>query len=576
MWRDAPAQLDTARDLLLARDALEGLALHLRGPNASAIGLAHGASWIDFITVVWGASGSVAILEAAVLGTWLLGALSIYGILGRLTPASEAVTAALLFLGAAPLLAEYPILWNPSATPLPVLMAWGAGIALYRHGSVRDAVLLGIWTALAADTHLACSLLFFLALPAVALYTRRRPVLGLLAYVGSVALTWVLFSPEALRTNLEILYGRALLWPLLGAGAALFLAGLVLRRRQPARPERSAAVWTVLALLLAAAVAAASSSSYFFAPRYLLSFLPPLVWAPIAAARAAARRLGRGWIVPATGLPLAALLLSIAAEGRAAGGILWTLRDAERMAQVFESRGDSYESLLLALEAPQQRLLIGTLAAFLPWDAALAPPPRETVLVLPVPEAFDSSGRPWPRVPLSRGGSALIVRHPGRVHRDPIWRCDAHGCQAATVRTRPFPDGRPAFLHRHPIVRPYRGLGFGPGDRFRLSIAAGPEQHLRVIDPPQLPCRWRIVGIEGVPYEGTLPARRVRLLDSRRSGTLDLAPEPSALCPAERALTFPPPILQWAEGDPVLGAAIAAAGTEVGASPEGGKATPKR
>src|SRR5271156_4451156 len=47
----APVHLDTARDLLLARDAAEGLARGLAGPPSSFAHLVQGAAWIHVLEV---------------------------------------------------------------------------------------------------------------------------------------------------------------------------------------------------------------------------------------------------------------------------------------------------------------------------------------------------------------------------------------------------------------------------------------------------------------------------------------------------------------------------------------------
>jgi hypothetical protein len=97
-------------------------------------------------------------------------------------------------------------------------------------------------------------------------------------------------------------------------------------------------------------------------------------------------------------------------------------------------------------------------------------------------------------------------------------------------------------------ARPYLATYESP-----LAPAAGSGE-LAVTDNHRSPCGWRIVRVEGVQVEGSLPARRVRLHATGSGAGLVVFEKPFGVpgCPLGDIDThYPPCVLETPPGDPL-------------------------
>lgn len=208
-----------------------------------------------------------------------------------------------------------------------------------------------------------------------------------------------------------------------------------------------------------------------------------------------------------------------------------TMRDAERLVPALYAAGFTYPELLASLQGPAADDLMALLterdpAAFSPSPRPLAAP-AGSLLVIKVPA--DAVGRTQgviAALPVDHGRSAIVVRdETSFLDWTRLRRCDwrgrgdgarSDGCEEPR-RDQPLPHNWP-YVHFGPVPPGAAGASaertVAGAVRYEVPIRTPGHGVAHVIRTGnEWPARWQIVAVEGVPFEGALPAKEVRLPD---------------------------------------------------------------
>ncbi len=409
---DPPAHLDTARDLLTARDLAAGRAV-LPAVPASFGQVWHAALWIRTLQL-WLWSGlPPRWLHAGILLGHVAAAALVWSGVRPLTSRGAALSAAAASLLASLYLTELPILWNPSLLPLPAAAFSWSLLWLARRGGVGASLMAAIALGACAQIHAVMLLLAPALLFAVALAS-RRPSLALLASAGGFLGAWTAGALDVVATLVpRVPIGAAALGALVSVGA-----GLALRRPFRALPEGMRAFALALASSLSCAAALTALGAWFgraLEPRYLA---PLMSLAPISLALGARGLwspaplwMGTAWRL-AVALALVGAALAMPGRWRHLDG--WSLVDARELALRLSGDGWRAEDLVRHLRSPDApRRLLGSILAFLPeppLDAGRGHSRSCDLLAVKVPlEAIRSPPSEWEIAPL-RGEQVAVLR----------------------------------------------------------------------------------------------------------------------------------------------------------------------
>jgi hypothetical protein len=362
----APVHLDTTRDVLIARDCVEGGKCHFEGPLSSFARLAQGATWIHLLEAARWTGASVHAIEAIVWGLAGIAAGLVYFLAGDLHGRRGAVAAGVTFAAIVPLLVELPVLWNPSLLPLPSVLFFAAQRTFVQRRSAAALLVAALALGVIVDVHLAGILL----LPGlIAPVLASRPDRSWLAYAACVAATPAFILASSWRAVFddarELASRPAAVMSLI---VALVIVAALLARRI-ARGGPHAAIWGTgiaygLLLTGGSLVEGKTVRGWYWAP------LSPVLAALAAGAFVSKRRaawISAGKLAAAAGVLLAWLgvlwpLLSSEADEPP----LWTLADAERCARGLGARGWTVQDALRGVDAEYGAFFVSPLIAFLP------------------------------------------------------------------------------------------------------------------------------------------------------------------------------------------------------------------
>jgi hypothetical protein len=512
---DPPAHLDTARDLLTARDLAAGRPV-LPAVPSSFEEVWHASLWIRALQLWLWTGLSLKSLHLAVLLGHAAAAAAVWSGLRPLTSGGLTLAAAAGSLWAGIAVTELPTLWNPSILPLPAAGLSWALLRLARGGGAGPGLLAAISLGACAQIHAVMLLLLPALLFAVAMAS-RRPAMALLASAGAFVGAWTAGALEVVAALMpRVPPGPATLAAMVSVGA-----GLALRRPFRALPEAMRA----FALAFAGSISCAAALSVQAAwlgrapePRYLAPLSPIALVALALGARriwdAARTRMGTAWR-PILAFALGGLMLAAHGRPRREGG--WTLFDARDLAARLSSDGWRAQDLVRHLRSPDApRRLLGSILAFLPEPPAGAAPTvsRECdLLAVKVPlEAIPAPPREWEIAPLGARQAAVLRCLPSAL----AWRepklCYA---PASTPDKEACAPARFDFSTELLSHLAYPALVGGPGDAWpeggRVHVralvgTAAAARGARIVETFPAPPGWRVGRLEGA-----LPGRAVAL-----------------------------------------------------------------
>lgn len=530
LWLTAsapPLHPDTTRDLLLARDCLRsGVCL---GPSTSFGDLDQHGGWTRLLAGLRGLGlGPVGIHGVLIAANALGAGLLAYVAARRLALPFAALAAALAFSWLV-WCSGFPILWNPTLSPLAhALLIAGA---LERRWWIAG-LLGGLGAVGAIETHVAGVVALaplVLALRALA----DRPGRALAVAVGLFVLLELALSAPALATNLATPMARRVVLPaIVGAlGASLFVGGWLRRRFGDER--RTLAVLTLWVLgTTGPPLMAAMAAGHFFTARYFVSAVAPAAGlVAVGLAWLAVRGWRRG---VASVLALLALGLSASPWAEAANRQYYDLAEVGAIADALEVERD-YPRVRLSLRGPLADLLGEGLAV---WAGSPAFDPvvgAPTVRVVRVgdPELLPAG---WRAVPLPGGATAGVSELRSWLRPEVAEVCltsePEPACLTLSRETwRAFGGERRTYERFASGLLPAaealreRAVGTERATLFmRIPIVtdgSDPERSLQLFDDLGDAGGWRVARVEGVAHRGQLGGRRVTLIDGGQ-GTLTL------------------------------------------------------
>jgi hypothetical protein len=368
----APVHLDTARDLLIARDCVEGGACHFEGPLSSFARLAQGATWIHLLEAARWTGAGVHAIEAAVGALLGIAVGLVYFLERPLGGRRGALVAGFAFAGIVPFLIEHPVLWNPSLLPLPSVVFFAAQRAFVRRRSAGTLLAAALALGLIVDVHLVGILLSpGLIAPVLATPSSRsaRAWIADLACVAAAPAFVVASSFRAVADDAHTLAGRAPTAAALVVALAVVTALLVRRIEKGGADAAASGTAAAYALLLAGGslIENKPTQGWYWAP-----LAPALA---VLASRAFVTQRRSAWIHAgrlgaAAGVLLGwvGVLSTLLPEGDEAA--MWTLADAERCARALAARGFTVDGALRDVDAEYGVLLVSPLSAFLPAGEA--------------------------------------------------------------------------------------------------------------------------------------------------------------------------------------------------------------
>lgn len=457
--------LDTARDLLLARDCV--LAGHCgAGPRSSFGGWTQGALWSHLLELRELAGlGLAALAHAATLSVALAAALLPLVARALERPATALTWA--LWLPATLVTIGWPTLWNPTLWPLVLVVFYLALLHAARTRGLAAFVAAAAALALAVDVHVASAALVPFTL-AVAVARAARPLVTVCLSAAVALAVLALDSPAALADNRELLASHL---PALVCTVLVSVAAGALLRRRPLTAT-TVALAACAHLLLAFPLLAFVTGHPLHA-RYLAPLVTP------AALLLGARRPGR----------LAAALacagyLAVWLDDRLHNQRL-RLDEVEPIAAALYARGLGFGDLFLHLRGPHAYDLLATLAALEPPNHRTAADGRDNLVFrTPHDNVPDPPPPGWTVIDLGGSYDAVIVAYRPWLRPDRLTVCMSDACTALTLDPAAFAQrpgmrwadrahaplpGLPRPL-RGPLVYriPVRPLADAPAPRVRL------------------------------------------------------------------------------------------------------------
>ncbi len=569
---DTPAlHADTARDLLTARDCVDVGRCAMAGPTSSFGGVIQGALWIHFLEMSRAAGLGLRGIRAGVLALTSASSVLIAFTPRRLCRWNGGPAAWAIMLAASAGTIELPILWNPSALPLPIALFHVALLACAATGSVPAAGAVGVALSLSIDAHLVSAAWTPFAV-VVVVATAVRPFLAMSALSVLLVGTSLLSSFGAVRDDVALLGAVCLYGPVVLV-VALGLGWTIRRRMRAVAPASR-----VRAVLVAActyfvlcAIGMCVAKGHALAPRYFAPIVPAAAilgsgaavgWRAVGGRRGA---VGNAAVVFVVGVAGAALTLLHSPASRPS----WTAEDAESLAGSLSSRGWTFAALHGHLRGPQANELLAGLAPFLPApDGAPLAPAQDDLLLFKVSgtRARASDAEKW--IVADLPGNAVAVGRRAASWLDVGWlevcagfsgsdaRCmrtsldggDPDRGEKGTVSQRAYPELANA---RSKLLSDGRSLSRA----FRWTVEVrlrpnpeGPAHVLTLADPEPL---WRIERIDGALYQGLLPGREVVLESVPTEGRILFGVDVSA-DDAGRFRPWLPSFVETAAGEEAL------------------------
>ncbi len=441
-----PAHSDTARDLLFAHECMQRGCTS--GPPSSAPMFLQGTLWPRALALLLRAHLGTHGIQTLLLASEVLGALALAWSWRRHVNPRGAWIAAALGLMLAHRVAEPPVVWGPSMLPVCLLLAAAALPATAHLGRIRDAALLGIALAGAAESHVACAPMLPAAV--LVLLAAGTPLLAVLASAAPIAILPCI-SRATWQNNLSLVPLRVAAPVIV---AMLALAWVVRRRArllEPADRVRFAILLWAPACLAGPLVLAGRvpirESPRYVGPAVVAACLFAGVIVAVIAERWKSLMRGRLPMVLEAAAVAATLSLTPLARVRPR----WTYPDVERVWSVLHSRGASYASLRRSLARDWELL-----DALGPLDPRLGIVPRPASSNIVVLRAARSLRPPRSTtvVPLTTGDVAWILEVRERFERDSASLCmENRGSAPVCVALPEEPTEETSLVDRAYVAR---------------------------------------------------------------------------------------------------------------------------
>lgn len=577
-WLDrlnAPVHLseDAVRDQLLARDCTDLGRCHLIGEAASLRGFYQGVLWPDLLIAVRLLGGDTPTERAVVLALMAVSAATVFVVVWNWLRPAVALPAALILLGVLSHDSTATTLIDEAGALLPNVLAAAGLLCFGLSGRGRFLVVSAFAVAIAINVHIAA---FSLIIPLVimASLTRPRPGHQVVVALAVLLATYLLTSSGALRANVIALAEQGRVIPGLAGGVmvAFVCDRLGSRFRRLSWDGRAFLIGLVLVVPFTLA-----SLWLWLAERHHFSFLylHPLM-APAAVFGAGllavpfelgARRVRALRWVPT--LASLGVIGWIGLQGWPSARVLhgWNLAEADAITDSAARRGWSYEDLVFHLQGNACRDLLVQMSVHAPAPAPAPGDRRRQLQVVKLARAAlpaladtdDVIALGPAAVAVVRDIESWLAPESLTACRVPVGTASAPSCVPALVRpaearaperflfvSRSFPE-----VHFLDLTRPYIS-------RYEIPLRpiAGETRDLVLTDPAVGVCGWRIVSVEGIPSEGRLPARRVRLHAGDGSAGLVVIEKPFGTpdCMTEGLadMRYPPCVFEARPDDPLL------------------------
>jgi hypothetical protein len=571
---------DGIRDQLMARDCTELGQCHLIGASTSLAGFYQGAAWLDLLIAVRLLGGDIATERIVVLILLALSVVTLFIVIWRWLRPSIAFPAAVILIGVLGI-DPYPSqLINPSACAFPDILT-AAGLLCYGLSAERRFLILSAFTlGVAINVHVG-SLSLVPPLVVIAALGKPRPWRELLAAVAVLLGTYFITSRAALLANIFGLTSHGRLVPALAGGLAIALLS-AWRGCHFRGLTWNARAWVIGVILVLPFVLASLWLVAWQQHHFGITYLHPILGPAAALAAAivslpfelAARRWGTlRWV------PTAAALIAITVVGVRASNPPndpapresdpWTLADTKVIANEAARRGWSYEDLLLHVQSSACRELLAAMSIDAPPPTVAAHHGRRQLQVVKVTRDAVTNVDPRNVLPLERGKVAVVREIESWLQPESLVACRAFGSGQAPVCSAPDPGNLGARISGHFLfaMRSYPQVHhfdepppFIATYQIPLVSVAGRSRDLRVIDPAEPDCSWRVTRADGLQVEGPLPARHVRLHSENGSPGLLVIEKPfgTAGCAAnEIDRGYEPCVFESEPDDPLAAAAEA-------------------
>ena len=571
----APLHMDTVRDLLVARDCLNGVECTY-GVLTSCEGFYQGTAWVRYLALCLGLGMSIDQIQIGVLALQALSIAIVFAMAASVRSHSAGLVAAAICVLLARLSIEADALWNPSLLPLPVAAMHLALLYFMRTGRARFLLVSSMFTALIADSH-ATGIALIPSLILLGVLHGKRPLIGFLAACGFV-LPHMALSPDSFTHNMRIVVS-GLGWPLAAVGGSLGLALVMAARSRWKRLPFSlqlGLVWLLLAVPFVGGAVFLSGLNYKMIWRYYTPLLPAFAVGVAVIVDSVSGFLGRPKRQPYANCAIAVALLVVfiggVADSRPTDGVEdWTMSESWSLGEhLFDGNEHGISDIVASIHGPKGWSLVRGVASVAPIRGEFAASPlAELTFVVRAHADQLPAVQPEELTVIEIGPETVAVLfsiEPFVRQEQRLTLC-LNGFEAGNecneVNRSTYRD--PAFrgLYRYRAFLQVPGLQHLSREdtesfELRYSIAAR-EPGWRLVQtdsarPGSQTCRDEcahvITAVDGVEYRGTLPASSVWLFTSEpgEQGTLLMKVPFGRGCPVGEGL---PEIYETRPGDQI-------------------------
>lgn len=520
--------LDTSQDLLAIRDCRELGRCVGHGAMTSVNPLVAGLIWIDTLSLLRSLGAGFSTIGLVIVALNACATLLVYGSAYKVSRSALAsLVAAVLFHVWSTMGREHPILWAPAILPLP-LAGWSAAVVgLMLDRRIRWALLGSISLSAAIDAH-PVSAVLLLPWIVVLFAVSRRPLVSSVVSLASFVALPALVSPGAVRIhgNLALSHRTEVI---LFVSCAIALGMVARRWCSPVWVKGHAiVVWSCVAA--ASVLPVLMGLQLFGAPietRYSLPAAAPcsLLFALILGK--VARPFLRWTSLPPNGSLVAAGIFVLSHADKSLSRLskpsLWTCANIEALAADprFAERG--FLGFFRHLRGPGATDLVPMLSAL--SHATQSGPSSDLLVVRQAPSIALQPPQGWSVIPLDAGAKAWFIERASILDNRQIQLCITTSgpakskCETLdTMRVESSNNGGfgtmayPKIDGLSKLLRDVDADGpSGAHVTLEIPILVDEGGARRFIEICDAETRWSITNVQGIEFEGELPAQRVLL-----------------------------------------------------------------